>query len=136
MNYSIIILVYSNLNNQVSGFFDQIYLKNKCTCSILTFFFMQINRWTIKKQTDNLLMLDPKSRKNWPRNEKSQVSKKPHHSLLVVFDFRIMWISIRRSLLALTLRLRWPKFCIFDVQFCPADYEFSDTFSLKFLCPW
>ena len=52
-------------------------------------FFMQIDTET-KKQTENILMLNaiiPKTCRNLPRNEKSQVFKKRYHWLLLSFDF-------------------------------------------------
>ena len=65
------------LANQVSGLFDERYLKKEYICTILIFS-MQIDMET-KKQTENLLMLNtiiPKAYKKWSRNGKSEVFKK------------------------------------------------------------
>ena len=62
-----------------------------------------------KKQTEHLLMLKAiisKAFKKLPRNGKSQVFKKLYHCLLISFDFRILWLSILKDLLALTLYLQ------------------------------
>ena len=62
-----------------------------------------------KKQTENLLMLNsiiPKVCKRWPRNGKSQVFKIRYYWLLISFDFWILWLSILKDLLALTLQLQ------------------------------
>ena len=59
-----------------------------------------------KKQTENLLMLNaiiPTACKMLPRNGKSQVFKRLYHWLLISFDFWILWLSILKDLLALTL---------------------------------
>ena len=64
------------------------------------FFSMQIDMET-NKQTENLLMLNaiiPKGCKEWSRNGKSQVFKKLYYWLLW-----ILWLSILKDLLALTL---------------------------------
>ena len=45
------------LANQVSGLFDETYLKKEYTCTTLIFFPMQIDMET-KKQTENILMLN------------------------------------------------------------------------------
>ena len=60
-----------------------------------------------KKQTEHLLMLKaiiPKACKKLPRNGKSQVFKKLYHWLLISFGFSILWLSILKDLLALTLQ--------------------------------
>ena len=72
-SYQSVMLCYNAiiLANQVSGLFDQTYLKAEYTCTVLIFFH--------KRHTENLLMLNliiPKTCKKWPRNGKSQVFKK------------------------------------------------------------
>ena len=92
--YNVIILL-----SQVSGLFDQRYLKMEYTCTILIFFH--------KKHAENLLSLNstiPKTCKKWPRNGNSQVFKKLYYWLLISFDFWILWLSILKDLLALTLQ--------------------------------
>ena len=77
------------LANQVSGLFDQRYLKKKYTCTIFMFFPKQIYMET-KKQTENLLMLNsiiPKASKKRPRNGNSQDFKIRLYWLLISFDF-------------------------------------------------
>ena len=66
------------------------------------FFSMQIDMETKKQQ--NLLVLNaiiPKAYKKWSRNGKSQVFKKLYYWLLW-----ILWLSILKDLLALTLQLQ------------------------------
>ena len=82
------------LANQISGLFDQRYLKTEYTCTIFIFFH--------KKHTKNCLMLNsiiPKTCKKWPRNGNSQVFKKLYYRLLIRFE-RL------KDLLALTLQVQ------------------------------
>ena len=99
----------SVFNNQVSGFLD-CFIKSISRRNIhvpFSFFFIQIDIET-KKETENLLMLNviiPKACKKWPRNGKSQFFKKTLLLAYVSFDFWILWLSILKDLLALTLLL-------------------------------
>ena len=84
--YNVIILT-----NQVSGLFDQSYLKKEYTCTILIFSQVDIHG---KKETENLFMLNliiPKACKKWPRNGKSQVFEICYYWLLISFGFWICW---------------------------------------------
>ena len=71
-----------------------------------------------KKQIENLLMLNsiiPKAYKKWLRNGKSRVFKIRYYWLLISFDFWILWLSILKHLLALTLQWQQPKHYIFYI---------------------
>ena len=47
------------------------------------------------------------------RNGKNQIFQKLYQWLLISFGFWILWISVLKNLLALTLPLRWPNLLVF-----------------------
>ena len=55
--------------------------------------------------------------KKWPRNGMSQFFKKFYYWLLISFDFLILWLSILKDLLTLTLQLQQLKHYIFTSSF-------------------
>ena len=92
------------------------------------FDFLHADRNLKNKETENLLMFDAEM-------GRPKFCRKFRRWLLIGFDLWILWISILKKLLILTLRMRYLKLCIFDIQFCPAECEIYVTSFLKFMFP-
>ena len=127
-------------SNQAAELFNQRYLKRKYIYPILIFY-MQIDiQITIKKTNRKSFHVRYNNSKGMQkltktRNGKNQIFQKLYQWPLISFGFWIFWISVLKNLLALTLRLQWPRLYIFDIQFYPANCQLFSTSFLKFMCP-
>ena len=101
----------SIFSNEASGLFNQ--------TSYFAFFYADGDMNNKKKQIENLFILNTtilKACKKWQRQEiAKKIFQKLYQWLLISFDFWILWISVLKNLLALTLWLLNPRF-IFVTQ--------------------